>query len=208
MEERWPLLSVEEKLAVAKQLNSMVSSMRCLKQPLGNSYIGHWQSPSYMPLPHLSSLLRQYPNRVIIPDAGALHHGHAHEQLWNISQGIGPFDSVKSFTDHFLDLAKNIPGHLIHLSGHFVSPFPIIHRSPLHIPICTPYLTSLTQPCVFFVCFFFFLMLFPRDFSLSKFLCPAGFDLASSNPTYNDNRRMRLRSRVSVSGLAVFLRLV
>ena len=46
MEERWPSLSAEEKLAVAKQLNSMVSSMRRLKQHLGNSYIG--QSP-YMP---------------------------------------------------------------------------------------------------------------------------------------------------------------
>ena len=40
VEERSPSLSTLEKLAVAEQLNSMVSSMRRLKQAPGNSYIG------------------------------------------------------------------------------------------------------------------------------------------------------------------------
>lgn len=49
VEERWPSLSPSEKLAVAKQLNSMISSMRGLKQAPGNSYVG--QFPSHVSPP-------------------------------------------------------------------------------------------------------------------------------------------------------------
>ncbi len=49
---RWPLLSAPEKQDVAEQLNLMVSSMRCLKQAPGNTYIGPsschmWPLPLY-----------------------------------------------------------------------------------------------------------------------------------------------------------------
>ena len=49
-----------------------------------------------------------------LTDVGALHRGRVHEQLWNMSNGIGPFDSVKAFTDHFFALAKNMPGYPDH----------------------------------------------------------------------------------------------
>ncbi|GLB43422.1 putative phosphotransferase enzyme family protein [Lyophyllum shimeji] len=84
VEERWPSLSAPQKLAVVEQLNVMVSSMRRLKQAPGNSYIG------------------------------AVHHGHIHEQVWNITDRLGPFDSVKTFTDQLFELGKHLPGYPDH----------------------------------------------------------------------------------------------
>lgn len=40
VQDRWPLLSAPEKLAVVQQLNTMITSMRCLRQAPGNQYIG------------------------------------------------------------------------------------------------------------------------------------------------------------------------
>ena len=60
VEERWPSLSASEKLAVAKQLDSMISSMRRLKQAPGNRYIGQFPSHVF----HFSSLLRLFFNRI------------------------------------------------------------------------------------------------------------------------------------------------
>ena len=87
VKERWPVLSTPQKLAVVEQLNLMVSSMRLLKQAPGNTYIG--QSLCY----------DTGPNFAIDPDLGALHHGYIHEQVWNNTYCLGPFDSVKVFTD-------------------------------------------------------------------------------------------------------------
>lgn len=48
VQERWPSLSTPEKLSVAEQLNTMIASMRCLRQAPGNQYIGlSWHTFPY-----------------------------------------------------------------------------------------------------------------------------------------------------------------
>jgi len=81
LDERWASLSAPQKAAIIKQLHSMVSSMRSLRQAPRDKYIG------------------------------ALCGAEIHEQVWNGRDNpVGPFYSVKAFTDALFHLGRAIPG--------------------------------------------------------------------------------------------------